>query len=723
MEEEPDPDRGAWTRRMPSSTTLVGFALATLVPRLPGLWSVASKRGRAVVASQVLFVLLLTLQKKRALVGRITQYIENVPDMVIPAVTLTALGLDLSLGASSKWPRRLLWGVLSFGMVPSFLEAAESGWSALTSGEADIPALLAMQLGLCLKQVRACAVILLMLTGGEAFEAHALHRAGDELHSLLEHSPGLAHISVNGTAFGATEDKPAEKTQTGDVLLVKQSEAVPVDGTVLAAASASPRASSKTDEDSQALVDESLLTGEHVAVCKRNGETVLAGSRNKGNPFWMKAEGSYSDSVMSLMKAKLQQALDSKASIELKSKKFAAAFTPMTMALAALSCLVSDLSGKSVLHTWESVLAVFMSATPCPASVGVPIAMLGGISAASRFGGRVKSGAAIEAMAKASVVVLDKTGTVTEGQPHVTSFSILEQKGQSIKHHEVLRLLASAEQFATHPLGEAVVAYCTNELPHDFEFDKVNRISNEDGRGVYAEVAGDYTVWIGTGEFCQVESEEAKDAVSAPFSSLQTQTNGAELHAYFHIMQGTRTVLKGSFSFQDEIRPSAQAFVDSLKQLGIQVTMLSGDRSGHLPQVAKQLGIAQFKACWPHEKAIHVSDLRDQGHVVVMVGDGGNDAAALATADAGVSIGATNLASESASVVLMKNDLTSISKLIEMSRRVVKVAENTVGYGMSFSMAQMTFAALGILPPFASAVGQEMIDLGAVLYSLRALQG
>jgi Cu+-exporting ATPase len=265
-------------------------------------------------------------------------------------------------------------------------------------------------------------------------------------------------------------------------------------------------------------------------------------------------------------------------------------------------------------------------------------------------------------------------------------------------------------------LAKAVVAFAKDKaagalvVPQDF--------SNEDGRGVQAIVDG-MQVRVGAFEFCFGDCEN----IEAAHSFEKARGSQGELYAFFSISKDNHILSSGTFSFRDQIRPSAKALVRHLGELNIPIMMLSGDRSGHLEQVANELGIDRFEACWPHEKALRVGTLRDEGHTVVMVGDGGNDAAALATANVGISVGAGGLAAESASVALMNDDLENVARLIEMSRRVVKIAKNTVGYGMSLSMCQMVLAAFGIIPPFASAVGQEIIDLGAVLHSLRALKG
>jgi len=628
-----------------------------------------------------------------------------VPFSALAALLFEALARYRSPTNLHSLARVILQTVVSIGMVPSLVETAEEGWEAVVSGEADVPALIAMQLGLCLNQIRATTVILVMLTGGEAFEERALQRAGESLHSLLKQRSGLAH------KIDASENVckvAVESLREGDVVLVKSGERVPVDGAL------------KKDEGSSRsslVFDEALLTGENIPTTKKVGDHVLAGSVCRGAPCRVEASKPYESSAFALMQGKLEEALKNKADIELKSKKFVAAFTPFTFLLAAAACIFADSRGKSAREMWEAVLSVFMSATPCPAGIGVPIALLSGLSvASSRYGATVKSGTALEQLAVVSTIVLDKTGTITLGKPSVKSFQIEKGNVPAIRESvDILRVIASVEKLSVHPLASAVCKYFEEAAlaeRRNTDYLSVKELKESDGQGIAAAVvfgACKFEVKIGGRKLCFDESEN--------------ESNSEDIEAFFLISdQKSGSSVRGHFTFVDKLRRDAPSIVRRLQSNGFKVIILSGDRSKNLEIVAADVGVTDFYACWPHEKAAFIECLRAKGEIVLMVGDGTNDAAALAISDVGISIGTESFASESASIVLLKKNLANIEGLLEMSRRVVSIAKETVLIGMTLSLVQMSIAAAGLSSPFMSSVVQEAIDLGAVLYSLRALQ-
>eukprot|EP00516_Mucochytrium_quahogii_P003613 CAMPEP_0203761550 /NCGR_PEP_ID=MMETSP0098-20131031/14605_1 /ASSEMBLY_ACC=CAM_ASM_000208 /TAXON_ID=96639 /ORGANISM=" , Strain NY0313808BC1" /LENGTH=673 /DNA_ID=CAMNT_0050655583 /DNA_START=472 /DNA_END=2493 /DNA_ORIENTATION=+ len=666
----------------------LGLSLGVLAPHLASLGSVSSSRGRASLAFQFLCVMGL---KWRGLdLGR------RIPSYVVPVLTI------LGLLGDYKWKRggrNLLWGVLSVGMVPS-LSQVESG--DVFNGQADVPALVSLLIGLCLNQVRACAVIVLMLTGGEAFEEYALNRAGDSLHSLLAQSPGVAHYSKSFTrtqkvrvdsSFVALDDISAQDVCKNDIILVKQGEIVPVDGIVCS--------------DEECMLDEGLITGEGIPVRKQNGDRVFGGSQNTSlQSFWLRALGPYSESLMALLQGKLSEALLRKSKLEIESKRFVSFFTPLTFAMASIACLLH--SKRPARKMWETILSVFMSATPCPAAIGVPIAMLSGMSVASKFGVTIKRGAALEVLSKVTCVVLDKTGTLSYGHPVVSR--VVDVRNQ-LGEYELVRLLASVEQYSTHPLGGAICRYFRETWPGQQHLLPTANLVQEDGNGIRAIVHGGMVVRVGGRAFCGYDDSKTTTG----------QNKSGDLETFFWIGKQTgECIAEGHIAFVDKLRPSAHTLVKSLLPK-YRVLLLSGDRSGNLGVVADELGVNEYYSCFPHEKSEKVRELQKEGHVVLFIGDGGNDAAALACADVGMSIGTSSLASDSATVVLMNGDLANVDRLLGLSRGVVRVARRTVGYGMTASLVQMCGAAGGMLSPLHSAMLQEMVDLGAVLYSLQTL--
>lgn len=512
--------------------------------------------------------------------------------------------------------------------------------------------------------------------------------AGTALQTLLHENPGLARLESG-------QDVPAESVEPGQIFLVRSNEAVAVDGVLVLA------------EGEASAFDEKLITGESASANKRAGDAVYAGTVNRGTQaVRVRATKKYSDSVFQQMKSTLAVALERKSKVELNSKRIADALTPLTLwAASAGYVLATYVRGLSPLQGWEVVLSVMMSATPCPAAIGVPVAMLSGMSLASRkLGSTIKSGDALEALADSKCVVFDKTGTLTFGSPVVSSFTAEPTDHAS----EALRMVASLERLSKHVLADAVFKHGTvtgagaATLP-------VTDYNESSGLGVSGIVDGKYRVWVGANDFCGVPPDPAKDDT---------------LRAYFRISpvdDEKETWCSGVISFRDPIRPEAMDVVSNLHARGLKVYILSGDRSNHLRSVAETLGVDGYYACLPHEKADHVVRLQKEVGKVIFVGDGANDTPALAAADVGVSVDASSLASESADVVVLSGDISRLDGLIKLSQGCVRIARRTVRGGTTASLLQMVGAALGITTPFQNAVMQEFVDLTAVLHSMTAM--
>ena len=404
------------------------------------------------------------------------------------------------------------------------------------------------------------------------------------------------------------------------------------------------------------------------------------------------------------MKTTLAIALERKSHVELNSKRIADGLTPLTLLASTAGFLLSTIHRKSTLwQAWEVVLSVMMSATPCPAAIGVPVAMLSGMSLASRkLGSTIKSGDALEALADAKCVVFDKTGTLTFGEPAVKTF-VTSPQG---KKEEALKVVASVERLSKHVLADAVLKYWAGGASGEAPFE-VTDYSETSGLGVSGTVDGRYKVCVGAHDFCGVEPDAKNDET---------------LRAYFRVssLDGPE-VCRGMIAFSDPIRPDAAEIVGNLRKRGLQVHILSGDRSYHLRAVAEQLGVDGYRACLPHEKADHVVRLQKSVGKVIFVGDGANDTAALAASDVGVSVDASSLASESADVVVLSGDIGRVDGLIALSARSVRIARRTVGMGTMASLCQMVLAAAGLTTPLQNAVAQEVVDLSAVLHSMTAI--
>jgi len=655
---------------------------AVLLSRFGSLWTASSPEGKR--AAGVLLALAL-LKPRRLEVGTTT--------------TLIATLFGLASAFRTKSSDLLRW-IVTLGSAPVLSEA-------IRGGDADIPAVLAICLGLLLDHCSAAAIILIMVTGGEALEEHALERAGSALHSLLERSPGTARLA------DSVVEVPADKVREGDEILIKQGEVVPVDGTLIA--------------PDVCVVDERVLTGECISATKKQGELVMAGSTNgSGAAVRIRANGGYENSILHQMQFSLKAALERKGKIELASKQVADSLTPLTLALAAAALEFAIRKRKfSPGQAWRVVLSVLMSATPCPAAIGVPIAMLSGMSVSSKLlGATVKSGEALESLSVAKVLVLDKTGTITTGKPTVsqvivhTPFPTVMEGVAFDSERTVLDYLAHVEFQAKHVLADAVVRRF--EQGGGVISRKVTNFQNEPGKGVRGVVDDKILVLVGSKSFCF-------DADRQGVHSVDNVQSAVHLVSYFRIQSALGGVkdgpiITGAIAFEDPIRPEAVQLVDRCTKAGMEVVILSGDSSNHLQWVASQLNIRQYRTCLPHEKVSEIQRLQKELGTVVMVGDGANDSAALAAADVGISVDPSGMASESAKVVLLTGDVSKVYELIRLSNHVVTVARRTVSWGMMASAVQMVFAATGSSTPFVNAAIQEMVDLGATLHSLRALQ-
>jgi|EP01046_Picozoa_sp_COSAG06_P031482 heavy metal translocating P-type ATPase len=569
-----------------------------------------------------------------------------------------------------------------------------------------------MALGLLLNEPVAAVVILIMLTGGEALEDYAMSRAESGIHELLEREPGSARRVC---ADGSLEEVQATDLVVGDAVMLRNGDTTPVDCTV-------------EGQDGGTVVvqvDESVLTGESLPQKKDVGDTLLAGSINLSpQPLSVRVVKAHADSAMELFKQTLAAALEKKAKLERSSIQVASDFTPFTMALASAAYWYQRLKVGTAhpLVLWGRVLAVTMAATPCPAAIGVPIAFLSGMSISSRHGIAMKSGAALENLGKATVCVLDKTGTVTFGTPRMTRLKYLDgaKTTQALEEDEVLRVCASLEQASNHPLAVAVIAKAREKGLVLRGLGDITVTETKAGHGVSGVVDG-WEVRIGTAEYALGEGDASAAAESDTGAGLDVRPV-AQLFAYFSI-EGFGGSVKGSIACEDEIRPGAQQMVQTFKGRGLRCVMLSGDRTASLERIATHLGIGEYHTCLPHEKAGKVQEMIASGETVIMVGDGINDAPALATASVGVSIGVSDLASESADVVLLAtaDPITKLTQLVELGKTVHGVAKRGVVGGMAISTLQMLAAACGFITPRTSAVLQECVDLGSLVHSLQLL--
>lgn len=538
---------------------------------------------------------------------------------------------------------------------------------------ADIVAALAILTALVFGEYFAGAVVVLMQSGGEALETYAMHRATASLEALLARAPKIAH-RLTGERL---EDVPVEAVVPGDLLIVRPGDLVPVDGTVTAGTSA---------------VDQSALTGEPIPIRALPGSALMSGSVNMDGALTVRALRKSAESQYQQILRLVDRARAEKPPIVRIADRFAVWFTPVTLVMCGVAYIVT--------HNPASVLAVLVVATPCPLILAAPVAVIAAISRAAAGGIIVKSGAAIEQVGRARVVVFDKTGTLTLGRPLVQDISVANGRTPD----ELLRLAAAVEQLSAHHLGHAVAEAGKR-------------------RGLAIPPADDVQETPGLGVSGTVEGRSVDVGSAAYLASrgILPSDGAAERTTAFVAIDGRYA---GFITFADRMRHQVPALMQQLAQLGVDETvMLTGDREETAEAIAALAGIRTVRAnLLPADKVTAVQELKQHRGTVVMVGDGINDAPALAAATVGVAMGEHGPAAsaEAADIVLLVDDVSRVGEAIALSQRMRRIILQSVGIGLGVSFALMVVASTGRIPPSIGALLQEALDAAVILNALRA---
>ncbi len=551
----------------------------------------------------------------------------------------------------------------------------------------DTIALVAMVGALALNEELAGVVIGLMFSGGALLEDVASRRARRELTALVQRAPKVAQLRIDG----GLEEVPVERVQIGDVVLVRTGEVIPVDGTVLA---------------SEAVVDTSTLSGEPLPETLTRGMSVLSGSVNAGSPFDVRADHPAQESAYAALVRLVQQAQAQRAPFVRMADRYAGFFLPATLVVAAAAWVIS---GDAV-----RALAVVVVATPCPLILAAPIALVSGLSRAARMGVIVKGAASVETLGQARTVVFDKTGTVTVGVPEVRE---IHPRG-GIDERELLRVAASLDRLSAHVLGTALVAAAKDE---EINLSVPDDVVEQPGQGIAGVVDG-RRVLVGSRAFMASGGVPAEEVEASRL--LSTRGSGEA-----HVLVAIDGHLAGVIVMADELRGDAGDLVRRLRSQGVRhIALLSGDRRSVAERVGRELGVDRVYAEQaPEDKLEVIRTLRANPELqpVIMVGDGINDAPALALADLGIAMGAAGatVSSETADAVIMVDRVDRVADALHAGRRALYIARQSVLTGMGLSLTAMGVAAAGYLPPIAGAVTQEWIDLAVILNALRALRG
>jgi len=544
----------------------------------------------------------------------------------------------------------------------------------------DAIALVSMAGALALGEYLAGAVVALMLAGGNALEERANRRAARELTSLIERAPRSALVRRGDLLV----EVPAELVVPGDRVVVRAGEVVPADGMV---------------ESDEAIVDESALTGEPLPVTIERGGQVRSGTACAGTAFELTVLRPAAESTYAALVRVVEAAGSERAPFVRLADRYAAFFLPVTVVVAGVAWAIS---GDPV-----RALAVFVVATPCPLILAAPIALISGLSRCARDGVVVKGAATIERLGRARSVLLDKTGTVTLGRPELRRVVPLD----GLAATETLRLAASVDRLSSHPLAKALVAGAEAEglrleVPRD--------VAESFGRGVEGDVGGHH-VLVGSRTWLAEHGVEA---------TLPAQVGGDA-----KVLVGVDGAAAGVALIGDRLRADADRLVPRLREVGIRhVALVTGDASAVAHAVGEALGVDRVYAEQRPEQKLDVVralQARPELRSIVMVGDGINDAPALALADVGVAMGSAGatVSSETADAVVLVDRVDRVADAISFSRRALYIARQSVLLGIGASLVAMGFAALGFLPPVAGALLQEGIDVGVILNALRARTG
>lgn len=534
------------------------------------------------------------------------------------------------------------------------------------------------------------AVLITLILLGKWLEASAKGRSSQAIRALM----GLRAKTATVVRDGEQVEVPVEDVASGDLVLVRPGEKVPVDGIVVSGTS---------------TVDESMLTGESVPVEKQAGVNVYGATVNAQGAFTMRATQVGSETALSQIIKIVEEAQGSKAPIQRIADKISGIFVPIVVGIAVLVFLIWYFAvepgnfGVALSRT----IAVLVIACPCALGLATPTSIMAGTGRAAEYGVLFRGGEHLEGAYRVQTVVLDKTGTVTEGAPSLTDV-VLHDRNEDEKT-ELLILLASAEKQSEHPLAQAIVKGLAEQGISTVEPDSFRA---EPGYGIAAEVNG-HQIIVGTRRWMEKNGVASSDAEEA----MQDMEQAGKTAMLFAV-DGS---WKGIVAVADQVKASSKKAIERLHQMGIRVVMMTGDNTRTAKAIASQVRIDDvFAEVLPEQKAQHVRELQQRGSVVAMVGDGINDAPALAAADIGFAIGTgTDVAMETAGVTLMRGDLNGIADAMEMSRRTMRNIKQNLFWALVYNTIGIPIAAIGLLAPWLAGAAMAFSSVSVVLNALR----
>lgn len=532
------------------------------------------------------------------------------------------------------------------------------------------------------------AILITLILLGKLFEANAKGRSSEAIKKMM----GLQAKTAVVVRDGAEVEIPVEEVQKGEVIFIKPGEKVPVDGEII---------------EGQSALDESMLTGESVPVDKNIGDKVIGATLNKNGFLKIKATNIGKETALAQIIKVVEEAQGSKAPIQRLADYISGIFVPIVVGIALLTFFVWYIwiAPGEFAPALEKLIAVLVIACPCALGLATPTSIMAGSGRAAEFGILFKGGEHLEATHKIDTIVLDKTGTVTNGTPELTDVRI----AQGYKENELLQLVASAERLSEHPLAQALVAGIKNkgiEIQDPLSFEAIP------GYGVKATVQ-ERELLVGTRKLMN-QYKVNIDTALEEMTNLEREGKTAMLVA----LDGKYA---GMLAVADTIKATSKEAVSRLKEMGLEVMMITGDNCQTAQAIAMQAGIEHVIAeVLPEGKAEEVKKLQQQGKKVAMVGDGINDAPALALADIGMAIGTgTDVAMEAADITLMRGDLMSIADAIEMSRKTISNIKQNLFWAMGYNTLGIPIAAVGLLAPWVAGAAMAFSSVSVVLNALR----
>lgn len=544
----------------------------------------------------------------------------------------------------------------------------------------------------------SAAMILTLVTVGKYLEARSKDKTSQALSRLMDLAPKTAMVLKNDEEVLI----PAEQVSAGDIVIIRPGEGIPVDGVVL---------------QGRGYVDQSAITGESIPVEKNPGDEVISATINKNGSFQFKASKVGEDTTLSQIIRLVDEAGNSKAPIARLADKVSGIFVPVVIGIALITAVIWLVAGKNFEFALSNAISVLVISCPCALGLATPVAIMVGTGKAAEMGILIKSAESLEELHNIDTLVLDKTGTITSGKPAVTDIVPLEE---GLSEEELLILAASAEMGSEHPLAQAIVERAREK---ELALLEAESFEAEAGRGIRAQIKGE-NILAGNAAFM-----EENGLFNSQFSKEAAEkANNLAQAGKTPLIFAREGRLTGIIAVADTIRESSREAISRFAQMGLNVVMLTGDNKITAEAIKRELNISEaITDVLPTQKEAHIRALQEQGHKVAMVGDGINDAPALTRSDVGIAIGAgTDIAIESADVVLMKDSLNDVASAIELSRAVVRNIHMNLFWAFFYNILGIPLAAGALFPAFglrlSPMIGSAAMSLSSVCVVANALR-